>query len=155
MFRPLLNDGARFRFVQPEHRGVFAMNETPKVIEAPALVVAPGPAPTPVPAPQPGMPEDKLPSTTTPEQDRTTQGQRDTSMMWERNQGWITKVVISGSVIVAGMLSIFGHLLGAAPLQLPAAMFLFQSSGVVMGFYFGRTNHTKVGGTGDTHGKER
>lgn len=131
------------------------MDETPKIVQAPALVVAPGPAPTPVPAPQPGMQEDKLPSTTTPEQDRTTQGQRDTSMMWETNQGWVTKVLISGSVLVAGVLAIFGKFLGAPELQLPAAMYLFGSSGVVIGFYFGRTNHTKTGGVGAKEGMER
>lgn len=131
------------------------MEETPKIVHAPALVVAPGPGPVTVPAPEPGALEDKLPSTTTPEQDRTTQGQRDTSMMWERNQGWVTQMVIGTSTLVAGIVAIFGRVVGADTLQLAAAMFLFGAANLVIGFYFGRTNHTKVGGVGPKEGMER
>lgn len=131
------------------------MEEAPKIVSAPALVVAPGPGPATVPAPQPGMQEDKLPSTTTAEEDRVTAGQRDTSMMWETNQKWIALIVIGVSVVVAGVVVVFGYRIGATDLQLASAMFLNGAANLVIGFYFGRTNHTRVGGVGASESKFR
>lgn len=121
------------------------------IITAPATVIAP--SIVTVPSPEPGKQEDKLPSKTTPEEDRSTAGQRETSMMWEKNQKYIALIVISVSVIVAGTTVIFGHRIGATDLQLASAMFLNGAANLVIGFYFGRTNHTKVGGIGGSEGR--
>lgn len=126
------------------------------VVTAPATVIAPIAAPVErVPSPEPGRQEAKMPSVTTPEEDRTTAGQRDTSMMWEKNQKWISLVVIGVATFVAGMLAILGKILGADTLQLAAAMYLFGAANLVIGFYFGRTNHTRVGGVGARDDRQR
>lgn len=99
--------------------------------------------------------EEKLPSETTPEQDRTTAGQRQISLIWETTQMKIALSVIWASLIVSGSIAVFGKYLGTADVQLAAVVFLFGVANLVTGFYFGRTNHTKVGGVGSTDGKER
>lgn len=99
--------------------------------------------------------EARLPSATTPEQDRTTAGQREVNLIWERTQQKIALGVVSGSIIVSGCLAVLGKYLGSADLQLAAVVFMFGVANLVVGFYFSRTNHTKVGGVGTTEGKER
>lgn len=114
------------------------------------IVVTPAaPTQTTVPAPQVGMQEDRLPSQTTPEQDRTTASQRRVNLIWETTQAIIAVGVTLATVIVAAILSIRGDAGTAAFLLLSNAFFL------IIGFYFSRTNHTKVGGIGDKDGKER
>lgn len=51
---------------------------------------------------------------------------------------------------VAAILSIFGRQLGSAEVQLAAVVFLFGVANLVTGFYFGRTNHSRIGDNLDT-----
>lgn len=132
------------------------MPEDIPVIHAPATVVAPPALPVErVPAPEPGKQEAKLPSVTTPEEDRTTESQRQTSMMWESNQRDIARMVVGASTMVASSLSICGRMLGSENLQLASAIFLYGVANLVIGFYFGRTNHSRVGGVGASDTKTR
>jgi len=76
-------------------------------------------------------------ATTTSEQDRAALGHRRINMVWE-----ITQAFIAISVVVANLLAAF--YLSAANTVLSNAFFL------VIGFYFGRTNHTRSSG-GSSH----
>lgn len=84
--------------------------------------------------------------TTTEEEDRVSLGQRDTSKVWESTQRQIALCVIGAALIVAIVLAVFGKQLGTNELQLASAVFLYGVANLVTGFYFGRTNHTRVGG---------
>ena len=87
-------------------------------------------------------PTDNLPSTTTPEQDRMTAGQRRVNIIWEFTQSAIALAVTAATLFVAGNLSLRNETQTAAFLLLSNAFFL------VSGFYFGRTNHQRTGGVG-------
>lgn len=92
--------------------------------------------------------EVKMPSKTTDEQDRTTASQREVSLMWETTQMRIAMRVITVSLGVAAIIAVAGRSLGSGELQLASAVFLYGVANLVTGFYFGRTNHTRVGGVG-------
>jgi hypothetical protein len=77
---------------------------------------------------------DTLSSTTTAEEDRKTFGQRRINLIWEVTQAGIA-VMVSGAAITAALRGQVSEMLGNA-------FFL------VIGFYFGRTNHQRVGGIG-------
>lgn len=84
--------------------------------------------------------------TSTEEEDRVSLGQRTVNLIWETTQMKVALSVIWASLAVAAMLSVFGNWLGSPDLQLAAVVFLFGVANLVTGFYFGRTNHQKVGG---------
>jgi len=85
--------------------------------------------------------------TTTEEQNLGTAGQRETSLMWETTQRQIALWVIGSALFVSVVIAVFGGLLGIPlELRLAAVVFLFGVANLVTGFYFGRTNHTRVGG---------
>ena len=86
------------------------------------------------------MEELPLPSTTTSEQDRHTLGQRRVNIIWELTQALIAVAVTGATLYVAGNLAMREQGQTAAFLLLSNAFFL------VIGFYFGRTNHQRVGG---------
>ena len=88
------------------------------------------------------MPEQSLPSKTTPEQDRTTLGQRRINLVWEITQAIIALAVTTQTLRVSAYLAMSSDRQTAAFLLLSNAFFL------VIGFYFGRTNHTRQGGVG-------
>lgn len=90
------------------------------------------------------LPEIKLPSETTFEQDRSTLGQRRINLLWEGTQSIVALAVTAATMFAASILAIRGDAGSAAFLLLSNAFFL------VSGFYFGRTNHTRTGGTGRT-----
>jgi len=71
-------------------------------------------------------------STTTTEEDRHSLSQRQVNFMWEATQALIA-VVVTASFVIAQ----FKHVESKT---LDASFFL------IVGFYFGRTNHTNVGG---------
>lgn len=77
-----------------------------------------------------------------------TQSQRLINLVWETTQRQVALAVIGGALMVAGSLAVFGRWLGSADLQLAAVVFLFGVANLVTGFYFGRTNHARVGGVG-------
>lgn len=86
--------------------------------------------------------------TTTAEENRKTAGQRDINLMWETTQRDLANLVTRVAVVVASLVAIFGHWIGAPELQFAAIGYLFGASNNVHGFYFGRTNHTRSGGVG-------
>lgn len=88
------------------------------------------------------------------EQALHTQGQRDTSMVWETTQMRLALPAVWTMLAVSALGTLFGMWLGLPPeLQTACAFALFGLSGMIVGFYFGRTNHTRVGGPGgDTAG---
>jgi hypothetical protein len=88
--------------------------------------------------------------TETEEELRTGAGQRETSNMWESTQRQIALSVVSVALLVAGGLSAFGK---TESIQTAALVFLFGVANLVIGFYFGRTNHQRVGGVGPVTGR--
>lgn len=87
--------------------------------------------------------EPSLPATTTGEQDRHTLGQRRIDLIWEHTQALIAVAVVLTTLGVAAMLTIQGR--GDT-----AFIFLVGLGNLVIGFYFGRTNHARLGGVKDT-----
>ena len=75
---------------------------------------------------------------TTAEHDRQTAGQRRINILWELTQSLIAISVTLTTLYVSAELALAKET--AAALLLSNAFFL------VIGFYFGRTNHTRVGG---------
>lgn len=71
--------------------------------------------------------------TTTEEQDRHTANQRTINLVWETTQATIAVLVVGANVVGAFYLPNENTILGNA-------FFL------VIGFYFGRTNHARTGG---------
>ena len=88
--------------------------------------------------------EPKAP-TTTVEQDKRTAGQRNINLIWETTQQRIALSVIWIALLVASVLAIAGIMLGTPDIQLAAVVFLFGVANLVTGFYFGRTNHARIG----------
>ncbi len=84
--------------------------------------------------------------TSTEEEDRVSESQRKVNLIWETTQMRVALSVTWSALIVAMSLSVFGKYLGSSDVQLAAIVFLFGVANLVTGFYFGRTNHQKVGG---------
>lgn len=78
---------------------------------------------------------------TTAEQDRHSAGQRSINRTWE-----ITQSIIALSFILASEIVIIYVVVYVSELQVTAFNFLCTIVGTVIGFYFGRTNHQRVGG---------
>jgi len=89
------------------------------------------------------MPELEQPSskpTTTAEQDRRTAGQRRVNMTWEYTQAAIALLVIGMFVFTSFR-------------EKTVEPFSAGIVGVVIGFYFGRTNHARIGDDPTPHGR--
>lgn len=78
---------------------------------------------------------------TTAEEDRKTQGQRNTNLMWEATQSVIA-VIVTIALIYTSVMGIDAPHLATA----------FTS---IILLYFVRTNHTKIGGVGGTDSRTR
>ena len=89
-------------------------------------------------------PQASLSPTTTSEQDLRTAGQRQINRIWEYTQAIVALFVTATTLIVAGAMAIRGEGNNGAFLLLSNVFFL------VIGTYFQRTNHTKIGGVGGT-----
>src|SRR5678815_930441 len=109
---------------------------------------------------------ESVPSTTTAEQDkqtagvrdaesiqaagireaeiRRTAGQRYTSLMWESTQALIALSVVVTTLFIDGKVALMGGT--TTEVQSSALMQLNVMAALVTGFYFGRTNHQRVGG---------
>lgn len=96
-----------------------------------------------------------LPSKTTDEQDRVSAGQRAINLIWETTQMKVALSVIWVALAVSAALAVFGRLIGSNEIQLAAIVFLTSVANLVTGFYFGRTNHQRVGGLGATDNQTR
>jgi hypothetical protein len=87
-------------------------------------------------------------SKTTAEQDLRTAGQREINLIWERTQRHIALFVVvlagtvSSIVVVASVVKGGGE---PSSLVLAAFTLLSNISFLVAGFYFGRTNHARIG----------
>ena len=105
--------------------------QTVVVAEVPKQTVAVRPADPP------------LPPSTTLQEDLTTAGQRRVNLIWEYTQAAIALLVILSNMIVGtyrGLVVEVGR--AEYPIILSSSLFL------VIGFYFSRTNHAAIGGTG-------
>lgn len=88
-----------------------------------------------------------LPPKTTAEEQAHSAGQRQINRVWEYTQAVIAVSVSLATLYVAATLSVYSQGDMAAFLLLSNAFFL------VIGFYFGRTNHSRVGGVGGYDGR--
>jgi hypothetical protein len=82
-----------------------------------------------------------LPPTTTSQEDMTTAGQRQINLIWERTQACIAIFVVFMTMIT-GAWSVFTKSSDQIPNIIATAF------GMVVGFYFSRTNHAAIGGVG-------
>jgi hypothetical protein len=86
-------------------------------------------------------------ATTTVEEDKHTASQRDINQIWETTQSRISLMVVGTTclvVTVSVLLRAFLPVALVAVIALPAEWWTIV--GLVVGFYFGRTNHSRVGG---------
>ena len=96
------------------------------------------------------------PAQTTFQEDLTTAGQRQINLIWESTQGQISKYVILGTmaingVVLTGSMFLMTDLTAAQALALG---FVNSLATGVVSFYFSRTNHTQIGGTGNKPNEE-
>jgi len=82
--------------------------------------------------------EGSAPPTTTAEQNLRTAGQRRINMIWEYTQAFIAILLVISAVIITVVPSLQGRAI-EVPDVLTSSLFL------VLGFYFGRTNHARIG----------
>lgn len=80
-----------------------------------------------------------------------TAGQRRINLIWEDTQRVIALSVTWVALSVAAVLSI----IGSTDAQTAAFVFLYGVANLVIGFYFGRTNHQRMGGVGNSSGETR
>lgn len=120
-------------------------------VHAPALVVKP-------PEPEAERTDKPKSPTTTIAEDKTVEGQRRINLIWETQQALIASFVVGTTLFVTAKISLL--ILNIETTEQQSAMvvtsFLLLSNivNLVIGFYFGRTNHTKVGGV-DSKNSER
>lgn len=113
------------------------MSDKHPVIEAPATVLAPAESSM-------DTKENKA-SKTTVEEDLKSAGQRQINLVWENTQMRIALSVIWVSMGVSAAVAVAGKFLGVPDLQLASIVFLYGVANLVTGFYFGRTNHARMG----------
>jgi len=82
-----------------------------------------------------------IPPRTTEQEDLTTAGQRKVNLIWEYTQAFIAIIVVMANMIAA-VFNVFHSRDIDVPMILSSALFL------IIGFYFSRTNHQAIGGTG-------
>lgn len=106
--------------------------------------------------PQEKETEQPLPPATTSEQDRVTLGQRNINLIWETTQSKIALRVVTygffvNAVVIFAVfiLSIYKQI-GVTEVSLISIclQFINLTVGIVIGFYFSRTNHAAIGGVG-------
>lgn len=98
---------------------------------------------------------------TTEEEDRVALGQRNINLIWETTQARIAimSVVSSQAVNIVVIMS----LLFKKDETTPAVIAVITASiaamnltvGIIIGFYFSRTNHSAIGGVGKKHGERK
>jgi len=82
-------------------------------------------------------------ATTTSEENLHTASQRSVNMLWEHTQQKIALSVCWVGLAVAAYLALQGQ---EPDIQVAACVFLYGVANLVIGFYFGRTNHQRTGG---------
>ena len=90
------------------------------------------------------------PATTTSEQDRHTAGQRRINLAWEYTQSVIAQATVGTVLFVAAKIALIASRQDANDKQMAMAITAFvllsNLASLIIGFYFGRTNHQRVGG---------
>lgn len=95
-----------------------------------------------------------LAPTTTEQDDLVTEGQRHINLIWETTQSRIALLVVSAGVFLNSVLVVLivfsNREVSITQLSLISIslQFINLTVGIVIGFYFSRTNHTKTGGVG-------
>lgn len=95
-----------------------------------------------------------LSPTTTEQQDVTSQGQRLINRVWEFTQSFIALTVVVSGVLVNAAIILFVILkdseVSTSQLSLISIslQFINLTTGIIIGFYFSRTNHSARGGVG-------
>jgi hypothetical protein len=69
-------------------------------------------------------------------------GQRRVNMIWELTQAAIAISVTIAVLVVGASLALSGES------SMTAFLFMSNTFSLIIGFYFSRTNHTQIGGTG-------
>src|SRR5688572_23294258 len=80
--------------------------------------------------------------TTTVEQDLRSAGQRRINLIWEYTQAGIALLIVFANIIYIFLLLYLPDIPSAAS---NAAVLLANAFFLVIGFYFGRTNHARIG----------
>jgi hypothetical protein len=127
--------------------------------DAPTPVEIVSPTPLPVAIAQPKHPppavqdqaiDPSVAAKTTYQEDLTTAGQRAVNLIWETTQGNVANRVIIGALAIDGITIALSLITGR---EITAAImaalgFVNGLATGVTSFYFSRTNHTQIGGTG-------
>lgn len=79
---------------------------------------------------------------TTVQQDLTLLGQRKINLIWEYTQAAVALLVVLANMVVGVYLGLHQSSVALPPI-------LSNSLFLVIGFYFARTNHQNIGGTGE------
>lgn len=106
-----------------------------------------------------GPPQLTLPPKTTEQEDLITEGQRKINMIWEMTQSKIAlfviytgisvNVVVIVAFIVVCLIGVIKQIDPVIIVQITAALASINlTTGIVIGFYFSRTNHSAIGGVG-------
>jgi len=95
------------------------------------------------------VPNENLPPGTTSEDDRRTAGQRRINIIWEVTQAVIALAVTGTGMFTASQLALRADTSDAnKSMAITAFLLISNTVFLVIGFYFGRTNHQRVGGMG-------
>ena len=91
---------------------------------------------------------------TTVEDDMVTAGQRAVNLIWESTQSQIAKVTVYANiliiiVVIVGLVALKGQIgTELIAIILAALGSINTTTGIIIGFYFSRTNHQSIGGVG-------
>jgi hypothetical protein len=111
------------------------------VDESATPIPIPGAEPTPLPL------QASVAPTTTSEQDLRSAGQRGINLIWETTQRNVAYATLITTLFVDASVALAGLVLGKeiTVIQQSALMQLNTMAALVLGFYFGRTNHARIG----------
>lgn len=127
------------------------VTQDPNQPPMPVIVQNPGKAPRPDVLKEQGI---TLAPTTTEQQDITTAGQRAINKIWEYTQSAIALTVVISGVLINSIVILFVMFRNAevSTSQLSlitiSLQFINLTTGIIIGFYFSRTNHSAQGGVG-------
>ena len=93
---------------------------------------------------------DSVQATTTSEEDRKTSGQRRINIIWETTQAAIALGVTGTAMYVAAMLALkdSDQTDSNKSMAITAFLLISNTAFLIIGAYFSRTNHQRVGGVG-------
>lgn len=95
------------------------------------------------------------PPETTAQEDLTTAGQRTINLIWENTQARIALFVVVAGMVINSLVILLLIILIREITVVQVALislclqFINFTAGIVIGFYFSRTNHAAIGGIGN------